>query len=313
MVDVSVVIVNYNAFDFLKKCVASLREHTKDVSYEIIIIDNCSTEGDILEHIKESDDLHIIKNTVNRGFGAANNKGAELAKGRYILYLNNDTLFLEDTLSILVKHSDSLKEEQLLGCKVLNSDMTLQESIFLFPTVSHIFFESIYLAKLFPRSSFFNFFAPSYYQGSQPIETDVVKGCFIFLSASANKRLKGFDEDFYFYSEETDLCRRFQLKIGKVIYFPLTKIIHHGEVSTGSYSWFKFQNVAESRIVLFKKWFTGIRFPLVLISQYIGYFIRSVVNLLAGMLTLNEQLFMRGWFFLKMLFIYPKGKYRIQE
>lgn len=313
MVDVSVVIVNFNAFNFLKKCIASLREHTKDVTYEIIVVDNCSTEGDILGQIQESDDLHIIKNSVNKGFGAANNKGAESASGRYILYLNNDTLFLEDTLSILVKRADASKGEELLGCKVLNADMTLQESIFLFPKVYHIFFESLYLAKLFPRSPFFSFFAPSYYSGNEPRETDVVKGCFIFLSSEANRKLKGFDEDFYFYSEETDLCRRFQKNIGKVMYYPLTKIIHYGEVSTGSYSWFKFRNVAESRIVLFKKWFKGIRFPLVLISQYLGYIIRIVVNLMAGLVTLNTQLLLRSWFFLKMLFIFPSGKYRIQE
>ncbi len=313
MVDVSVIIVNFNAFEFITKCIASLREHTKGVTYEIIVVDNCSTEGDILEHISESGDLHIIKNKVNRGFGAANNMGAALVKGRYILYLNNDTLFLEDTLSILVQRADASQGEELIGCKVLNADMTLQESIFLFPKVSHVFFESIYLAKLFTRSSFFNFFAPSYYEGSEPFETDVVKGCFIFLSRKANQQLKGFDEDFYFYSEETDLCRRFQKRIGKVIYYPLTKIIHYGEVSTGSYSWFKFHNVAESRIVLFKKWFNGVRFPLVLISQYLGYIIRGVLNLIAGVLTMNKQLILRGWFFFKMLFIYPKGKYRIQE
>lgn len=313
MVDVSVIIVNFNAFEFITRCIDSLREHTKGVTYEIIVVDNCSTEGDILDHLSESDDLRIIKNKLNRGFGAANNMGAVLAKGRYILYLNNDTLFLEDTLSILVTYSDASNEEVLLGCKVLNADMTLQESIFLFPGLRHIFFESIYLAKLFPRSAFFNFFAPSYYEGTKPIETDVVKGCFIFLSAEANNRLKGFDEDFYFYSEETDLCRRFQKNIGKVLFYPLTSIIHYGEVSTGSYSWFKFRNVAESRIVLFKKWFKGVQFPVVLISQYLGYIIRGVLNLIAGVLTMKKQLIVRGWFFCKMLFIYPKGKYRIQE
>lgn len=313
MVDVSVIIVNFNAFEFITKCITSLREHTKGVTYEIIVVDNCSNEGDILDHISEADDLHIIKNKVNRGFGAANNMGSAIAKGRYILFLNNDTLFLEDTLSVLVKYSDESKEAVLLGCKVLNADMTLQESNFLFPKLQHIFFESIYLAKLFPRSEFFNFFAPSYYQGSEPLETDVVKGCFIFLSSEANKRLKGFDADFYFYSEETDLCRRFQKNIGKVLYYPPTSIIHYGEVSTGSYSWFKFRNVAESRIVLFKKWFTGVRFPLVLISQYLGYIIRGVLNLIAGILTMKKQLILRGWFFIKMLFIYPKGRYRIQE
>lgn len=313
MVDVSVVIVNFNAFDFLKKCIASLREYTKDVTYEIIIVDNCSTEGDILEHIQESENLLIIKNNINKGFGAANNKGAEIARGRYILYLNNDTLFLEDTLSILVQRADASQGEELIGCKVLNADMTLQESIFLFPKVHHIFFESVYLAKLFPRSAFFNFFAPSYYEGSEPFETDVVKGCFIFLSRIANSQLKGFDEDFYFYSEETDLCRRYKLNVGKVIYYPLTKIIHYGEVSTGSYSWFKFRNVAESRIVLFKKWFSGVRYPAVLLSQYLGYIIRSMLNLAAGLLTFNKQLLIRGWFFLRMLFIYPEGRYKVQE
>lgn len=132
-IDISIIIVSYNNFDILKQCLNSIYKFTSKISFEIIIVDNNSSEKGLTKIVDGYSELKLIRNKENKGFSKANNQGLELAQGRYILFLNNDTELIEDVLYKLVEFSDSSELDYLIGVKLLNTDFTLQHSIVDFP------------------------------------------------------------------------------------------------------------------------------------------------------------------------------------
>ena len=113
-IEVSIVIVNYNSFDLLNKCIASLIEFTEKVSCEIIVIDNNSSIGNVDDVVSYFDEITLIKNIKNVGFGAANNQGLKIAKGKYVLFLNNDTILLENTIKKVFDFAESLNDNLII-------------------------------------------------------------------------------------------------------------------------------------------------------------------------------------------------------
>lgn len=310
MIDISIIIVNYNAFDILRKALDSVRQYIMGVSYEIIVVDNASTQGDIITELNDYPEVTIIKNSKNMLFGPANNQGMRAATGKYILLMNNDILFLEDSITFLKKYLESRPEKIMINCRLLTAEMTPQGAVYCFPTFLHVLFESFFFYRLFKKSSFFNPYYQNFRLIREPVETDVTEGCFMLLRREDMLTLGGFDEDFIFYGEETDFCKRFQMKIGKVIFHPGTKVIHLGGQSTGKLNWFKFKNLAISKILIYKKWYSGPYYAAIIGAQWLGYLNRFLLNILAGLVTFNKNKLLKGWYFGKMIFVYPKGEYK---
>ena len=269
--DISIIIVNYNSTEYLKKCVESIIKFTKDVLFEIIIVDNASSDFDENYFKEKYSVVKIICNSKNFGFAKANNQGIEIAKGKYLLFLNNDTLLFENTIKNIFDYAEKLNEEVFIGCQLLNSDLTKQESVVEFPDLWNGITENFFFYKIFKKSRLFN----KYYQNeinlNEPTEVDVIKGAFMFCSAMSIKKLNGFDERFFFYSEETDLCYRFKKTGGKIIFFPKEKIIHYGGVSTDKILWFKFKNQTIGKIQYYQKHFS-------LLLKYGSYYLHPVLT-----------------------------------
>lgn len=310
MIDISIIIVNFNSFYLLTQVVESIEAHTTEITYEIIVVDNASTEGNVEELLKGNSHVKFILNSENRFYGPANNQGVLAAQGKYVLILNSDVIFLENSLKILIDYSESVKEKMLLICDILNEDMSKQFSVFSFPKLSIVFSESFFLHVLFRKSKWANPYYQNYAKSTIPFETETVQGCFMLLRREDMLALGGFDEDFIFYGEETDLCRRYKLKIGKVMFHPGTKVIHLGGQSTGKLNWFKFENLAISKILIYKKWYSGIYYAGIVMAQLLGYFNRFLLHTGLGILTFNKNKILKGWYFLKMVFVYPKGDFK---
>lgn len=215
--DVSVIIVNYNTRQMTCDCLHSIRMHTKDINYEVIVVDNASTDGSV-EHIKTHfDGIRVISSDRNLGFGKANNKGALEARGKYLFFLNSDTLLLNNAIHFFYNYMERNKEVGAVGGILLNEQGQVSFSYNRFPSprteIKYV------LNKLFRRPTI-----PTL--PSQPVSVDFISGADLFIPKVIFERLNGFDPEFFMYYEEVDLQKRMELLGLKRIILPGVRIIH---------------------------------------------------------------------------------------
>jgi GT2 family glycosyltransferase len=225
-VDVSIIIVNWNTKELLRNCLSSVYEYAGNVDYEVIVIDNASTDGSAEMVKNDFQQVILIENSDNRGFAAANNQGMAIAKGRYVLLLNSDTVVLDNAIADTVRFADENPQAAVIGCRVLNPDRTLQRTCFMFPSILNMLLSSTYLYKLFPKSRFFGRENMTWWDATDVREVDYVRGCFMLVRREGIEQVGLMDERFFMYSEETDWCYRFKKGGWKVVFMPKADIIH---------------------------------------------------------------------------------------
>jgi GT2 family glycosyltransferase len=231
--DVSVVIVNYNVKEFVQNLLYSLEKALRNIEAEIIIVDNASDDGSV-ELIREKFPyVRLVASPQNLGFGKANNLGFQMAKGKYLFILNPDTLVREDTLDKLISFFERTPEAGMIGCKILNPDGTLQLSCRRgFPSPWNSFCKVTGLSSLFPKSRIFAKYNLTYLDEDEINEVDALSGSCMLMRKEAYDKTGGFDEQFFMYGEDLDLCYRVQKAGYKVFYVPETQIIHYKGEST---------------------------------------------------------------------------------
>lgn len=308
--DVSIIIVNYNKFEYLSKCLQSVTQFTIGIEYEIILIDNNSIEGNISDVIKDYTQIRLIKNSENKGFAAANNQGLKIAKGKYCLLLNNDTELISNAIKEVFEFAESYSKDIVLGCQLLNSDGTKQESTSEFPSIKNIFTENFFLYKIFPKSKFFNKYYLNEIELFSPTRVDVVKGAFLFTKTKTLENAQGFDERFFFYSEETDLCYRLKKDFNcEIMMLPKVNIFHHNNLNKNLKPWFHFKNISIGKIQFYQKHFKGMKFFISYLLHFGGNALRVLMNLALGILKIDKQYIRKSKFFLKLFFVYPKNEF----
>lgn len=310
MITISIIIVNFNRFDLTYNCIKSIYKFSPNLNFEIIVVDNNSTIGTSAQIEQDYPNVVWVKNNKNMGFAFANNQGINVASGEYILLLNNDTLFIENTLNKIVEYYKSLDKPALIGCKLLNEDRSFQISIADFDNLLNLFGENTFLYKIFPNSKKLNRFVENYINLDKPKKVDIIKGAFIFGEKKYFDLLNGFDTKFYFYSEESDLCKRFKDNYGEVIYYPNTSIIHLGGATTNAIPWFSLKNLSIGKIQYFQKHFNGLYFIAALIIHYFGIAIRVPIFFINGLLRFNKIEIRRSFLYLKLLFVYPPNLFK---
>ena len=231
--DLSIIIVNYNVKEFLQNLLHSVEKASSKLSKEIIVIDNASDDGSI-EIIRDKfPSVTLIENKNNIGFGRANNQGLALAKGEYILFINPDCIVSEDTFDKMIYFFKEHQDCGLAGCKILNSDGSLQLACRRsFPGPWTSFTKVTGLSNLFPKSKIFARYNLTYLDENHIYEVDAVSGSFMMIRREAYEKVGGFDEQFFMYGEDLDLCYRVQKSGFKVYYVPDTQIIHYKGEST---------------------------------------------------------------------------------
>jgi O-antigen biosynthesis protein len=309
-IDVSIITVNYNSTELLKNCLESIEKFTQGINFEIIVVDNNSMTGDIDGIQQDFNGLTLIKNKVNKGFGAANNQGVKIAKGKYVLLLNNDTILFENSIKKVFDFAESSEGNEIISCKLLNEDKSVQKSVYDFPTLLNVLTSNLFLYLLFPNSKYFNKYHLMNKGINRITEVDVVTGAFLFMHRKVFEGLGGFDERFFFYMDDTDLCYRHKKNNGKIIYFPETAIIHLKGKSAKGESWFKNKYQSLSIIKFFQKHFVGLKFFLALIIHYVGLLIRTPLFILGGILMMNKDLVVRGFYYCRLVFIYPANEFK---
>ena len=229
----SVIIVNYNVKYFLGICLKSVEKAVAGVEAEIIVIDNASVDGS-LDYLKPKFPLvKFVENKQNIGFGKANNQGLSISKGKYILFLNPDTIVAEDSLTDCLFFIDTTAKAGACGVRMIDgSGRFLPESKRGFPAPMTAFYKLSGLAAMFPRTRLF----AKYYLGHLPEkeknEVDVLAGAFFLTSKKVLDEIGAFDEQFFMYGEDVDLSYRIQQAGYKNFYNPSTTIIHFKGEST---------------------------------------------------------------------------------
>ncbi len=231
--DLSIIIVNYNVKEFLQNLLHSIEKASLKISKEIIVIDNASDDGSV-ELIREKfSSIKLIQNKINLGFGRANNQGLVIAQGKYILFINPDCIVSENTLDNMISFFEDHPECGLAGCKILNSDGSLQLACRRgFPGPWTSFTKVTGLSNLFPKSKIFARYNLTYMDEDQTYEVDAVSGSFMIIRKEVYEKVGGFDEQFFMYGEDLDLCYRVQKAGYKVFYVHTTQVIHYKGEST---------------------------------------------------------------------------------
>ena len=217
----------------------SVFEFSKDRSFEIIVIDNNSSDGTV-EMIKQKfPQVNLISLNKNTGFAYANNLGIKRAKGDYILLLNPDTQFKEDTLSVIAKKLESDNSIGILGCKLLNTDKSLQPSVRNFPTIASQLVILLKLHYIFPF--LLNNYLNKHFDYSKEQEVDQVMGAFFCVKKEVFDTIGLLDENYFIWFEEVDFCYRAKKAGYKVLYTPKISVIHYGGQSFAQQMAFKKQ------------------------------------------------------------------------
>ena len=233
MIDLSIIIVNYNVKEFLLNLLDSIKVASKNISVETIVVDNASDDGSVDLLQQKFPDVKLIANKTNIGFGAANNQAMKIVGGKYFLLLNPDTIVREDTFIKMIEFFKSTPQAGIAGCKVLNPDGTLQLACRRsFPGPWTSFTKVIGLSTLFPKSKILARYNLTYLNENQTYEVDAVSGAFLMIRKDVYEKVGGFDEQFFMYGEDLDLCYRVQKSNYKVFYVHSTEIIHYKGEST---------------------------------------------------------------------------------
>ncbi len=233
--DISIVIVNYNVREFLRGALESVRRSLKSggLTGEVFVVDNASRDESAAMVAKEFPEVKLHALTENIGFGRANNLAMREAKGETILILNPDTILGEDTLRVMVDFMRSHPKAGLAGCKLLNADGSFQISCRRgFPTPWASFTKLFGLSSFFPNSPRFAQYNLTYLPVDQTYEIDALAGAFMILSREAYEKVGGFDEDYFMYGEDIDLCYRIKKSGFGVFYVHTTSTVHFKGEST---------------------------------------------------------------------------------
>lgn len=234
MKDLAIIIVSWNTRDLLRECIQSIYEFTNEITYEIYVVDNASSDGSAEMVEKNFTQVQVIANRENLGFSKANNQAIRLSNSRYIALLNPDTLLIEDVFSPLVRYADEHKEIGAIGPKILSKDRrTIQRACARkLPTLYSEFCNLSGLAYKFPHRKLFHgyFLSAEDYRSSKYLQA--LSGSCMVVKQAAIDDVGFMDENQFMYADEIDWCKRMLDRKWKIYYHSNVAIIHYGGESS---------------------------------------------------------------------------------
>lgn len=264
--DVSIIIINFNSSKYTTNCINSIYKFTKDVSFEIIVVDNDSKEEDVsvLEAFLKDKPITFIKSKNNIGFGAGNHLGYQFAKGKYLAFVNNDAELIENSLVKLKNHIETDETIGVLGLHQINEDKKQFKYSF------RQFIDLKY--HLFGQKS-----PQKYYNSAlktEPFVVDQASGAFMFFKTEAYEKCGGFDPNIFLFYEEMDICYRLIKSGYKTVFYPESTFIHYLGKSSGSVNMKKEFTI--SYLYVIQKNYSYIYFLAVKIVLFLKYGFKSI-------------------------------------
>jgi GT2 family glycosyltransferase len=227
-IELSMIFVNWNSLDYLSDSLRSIYRTALTVPFEIIVVDNAST-CDPTETLKATfPDVIVLLNESNLGFARANNRGFQLASGKYLLFLNPDTEVIGSAIAVMLSRLQFLDNAGIVGCRLLNSDGSVQTScIQRFPTILNqlVEFESLRILK--PAWRLWGI-DPLFHDNAHPVEVEAISGACLMISHETFEAAGQFSDEYFMYAEDIDLCYNVHRIGRKVFYTSGATVIHHG-------------------------------------------------------------------------------------
>lgn len=250
----SVIIVAYNSCDFIPACLKSVRDACVDIDAQVIVLDNGSEEP-ILPEIKAFfPEVLWIESKENLGFGKGCNLAEKHATKPFLFFINPDTVVSRDSFCKMLDFMDAHPESGIVGSRILNEDGSLQLACRRsFPTTFSAISKTIGLAALFPKSKLFASYNMTYADPDEVTEVDAVSGSFFCIRRNLYEQLHGFDEDFFMYGEDLDLCFRAKVAGYKNYYTPATNILHFKGQSCKTRRWKSYVDFYKAMIIFVRK------------------------------------------------------------
>lgn len=229
---VSVVIVVWNAKKYVLECLESLREHCAKVCWEVIVVDNASTDGSAELVAERFPEFKLIRNPENFGFAKANNIGIAQSSGDYVCLVNSDVKFLDDCVSPMIEYLSKNRTVAMVGPKMLAPDGKVWRSTMRFPTIWNYFCRALGVDIAFKKSRLFGGLLMSDFDHQTTTSVEVLNGWFVVVRRDAMDRVGMLDPQFFMYGEDVDWCYRFRKAGEGVVFFAEAGAIHYGGASS---------------------------------------------------------------------------------
>ncbi len=276
----AIVIISFNVEKLLKECIESIYRETRDVRFEIWVIDNHSQDTSVQMLKRDFPRIHLIENADNVGFTRANNQAVRQCRTDYVLLLNPDTLIRDGALDKMVTFMDAHPDVGVAGCRVENEDGSLQlacrRSI---PSPSVAFFRLTGLSRLFPHSKRMAKYNLTYLDPTRSHEVDAVSGAFLLIRRQAIDQIGLLDETFWIYGEDIDWCVRAKKAGWKVVYYPDAHILHYKGVGCSTNSRKTSYEFYRAMYLFYRKHFAKDHSFIVNGLVYLGIFAKALFSL----------------------------------
>lgn len=255
--DLSIVILTYKSKGLLKQCLRNIERLRVSYTYEVIVVDNDSRDGVEQLVAEQFPRVRFIQSGANRGFGAGMNIGLTAAQGEYRLILNPDIAILSNELERMIAYLRDHPAVGVLGPKLVNPDSSLQYTCFNFPTILTPFYRRSFLGKLPWGRKKLDRYLMSWWDHATNRDVDWLLGACLLMPATALAKVGLFDERFFMYFEDIDLCRRMWEQGYRVVYFADAEIVHYHQRTSAETAWIfgLFNRVTREHIKSWLKYF----------------------------------------------------------
>lgn len=252
-VDLSIIIVNWNTKALLANCLQTVADNLAritNLTAETLVVDNASTDGSLEMVRAEFPWVRLLANDQNLGFARANNRAYSQSDGRFILLLNPDTELLPGTIVELLDFMARHPQTGVSGARLLNPDGSLQQSCYRAPTIGRELWSLLHLDKIFPGYVTYNM---TDWDVTSPRTVEVLKGACFLLRREAVGQDQLFDEAYFMYSEEVDLCHRIHKRGWTLHWVPMAEVVHHEGQSTKQAAGSMFIHLYQAKLLYFRK------------------------------------------------------------
>jgi len=302
MITLSIIIVSYNTRDLLVDCLRSL---PREDDLEVFVVDNASIDGSADAVAEQFPKVNLIRNATNVGFAPANNQALRLCRGRYIMLLNSDTEMLEGTLSGIIHFMDGKPDAAVVGCKLLNTDGSLQPSVTSFPNIIKdsvgILLKGSVLSNtpsarkwLSSVAKMMGTSASRFDDHSDMKEIDYPRGACFTVRREALEEAGLLDEEYFFTGEELDFCYRVKQKGWKVYYYPQVAVIHHDHGASKSMMGKVFVQTRKSALYFYEKHYGWKRTELMKACVSLTLMMKIIAGLVSLLLFPKRRSITRG-------------------
>ena len=255
VLDLSIVIVNWNTQHVIIECLESVYARLGELQAEVILIDNASTDNSVKEISTKFPQVRLIANDTNRGFAGANNQGMEIATGRFLLLLNPDTVVLDDAFAKSIDYLNENPDVGVVGCQVMENAETIQRTCFRYPSIINTLMWVSGALAWKPLSRIAGRAAYGPWDRRSQREVEVVSGMFMLVRREALEEVGFMDEEYFVFAEEADWCYRFRAAGWRCVFAPVGRILHvdGGSMSTNQASVRMYVQIQKSLLLFHRK------------------------------------------------------------